>query len=228
SPTQLASLSTGVQTEGILCGNNEDWFALPVSQGCIADARVDFDTTIADIDLEMYAPDGTTRVGLSEGVGDSEEIKKVVTAGGMMLRVHFFHPTDASANPYRVLASETCAGALACPGDDPFEPNDDRDSATELVMPLDEAIGTICGDDDFFFASLPGTCTMHALLTFTSAEGDLDLELQDSDGNQLAISQGTSDSESIDRAPQGSETVFLRVLGFQGSSNGYRLHVSCD
>src|SRR6184192_3051985 len=66
-PGQLARLTTGVAAEGILCGVNEDWYLVPVTQGCIADNRVDFDTTQGDIDVELRLADGVTTVGFSDG-----------------------------------------------------------------------------------------------------------------------------------------------------------------
>jgi hypothetical protein len=225
-PTQLASMASNVPLEGVLCGQNEDWYLVPVSLGCIADSKLDFDTTIADLDLEMYRADGVSRVAVSDGVTDEERIKKVVTEGGMMLRVHFFNGDRNSANSYHLVSNEICLGAIGCPSDDPFEPNNDTSSATELFAPLDEAIGAICGNDDFYFATLNNGCTFNATLSFTNAEGDLDLELDDESGNQLAISQGSTDTEQISFvATSDLQLVYVRVFGFSGASNTYRLHV---
>jgi hypothetical protein len=104
-PTQLATMSANVPVEGALCGQNEDWYLVPVSLGCIADNKLDFTSANGDIDLEMYRADGVSRVAVSDGVSDEERITKVVTEGGMMLRVHFFSGDASSANTYHLVSN---------------------------------------------------------------------------------------------------------------------------
>src|SRR5262249_11743513 len=156
---------------------------------------------------------------------NEEGIEKVVTSGGMMLRVHFFTPDGNAANPYHVTSNEICLGSISCPSDDPFEPNNDVFSATPLFASLDETIGAICGNDDYFALQLTQGCTLHAVLSFVDAEGDLDLELDDASGNFITSSASTDDTETIDFPSTNGDTVFLRVLGFNGATNTYRLHV---
>jgi hypothetical protein len=221
SPAQLAE---GAVHDGIVCGADEDWFFVPVTIGCIADARLSFSDAIADIDLELYRGDGTTRVAASAGSGDTENITRVVTEGGMRYKVFRFGGADA--NTYRFLVNEICPGTIACPSDDPFEPNDDKDAARQLFSGLDEAIGVICGDDDFYKVSPTAGCNLHATLTFEHDEGDLDLFLQKkSDGSELASSRGTTDVETIDFTPNNGDALVFKVAGFSGATNVYRLHV---
>ena len=226
NPTQPAHITAGVPTQGVLCGLDEDWYLAPVTLGCIADARVDFTHANGDIDFEMYLGDGVTRVGNSNGTSNQERVTKVVTEGGMALRVFFFSANDTEQNTYRVVVDEICQGQIACPSDDPFEPNDTKDTATRLFATKDEAIGVVCGDDDFYDMFPQQGCTLHATLSFVNANGDLDLELQKGDdGSQLALSNGTTDSEQIDFAVPDNARLVLKVVGFSSSTNSYRLHV---
>lgn len=224
APTSPATLNEGVAHDGILCGVDQDWFFVPGTLGCVAEARVEFSDAIGDIDLELYRADGITRVGNSAGTGDSERVTKVVTEGGMRYRVFFFSTEEA--NPYRFVVDEVCPGQIACPSDDPFEPNDARGQARRMFAGLDEAIGTICANDDFFDVIPQQGCTLHATLDFTAIDGDLDLQLvKASDGSQIAISQGTDDDEQIDFAAPDAARVALRVFGFNNASNSYRLRL---
>ena len=224
APTTPALLNEGVAHDGILCGADQDWFFVPSTIGCVADARVEFVDSVGDIDLELYRTDGVTRVGNSAGTGDSERVTKVVTEGGMRYRVFFF--ASAEANPYRLVVDEICSGQIACPSDDPFEPNDARGQARRMFGGLDEAIGTICANDDFFDVIPQQGCTLHATLEFTSLDGDLDLQLvKASDGAQIAISQDTDDDEQIDYAAPDAAKVAFRIFGFNNASNSYRLRL---
>ncbi len=228
SAAQPAGLDEGVTTQGILCGPDEDWFQSPVSLGCIADARLDFSDAQGDIDLELYAGDGVTRIATSNGTGDEERLLKVVTQGGMRYRAFLFNAAADEQNTYRFIVKQICSGELACPSDDPFEPNDARADAVALFAADDEAVGVICNNDDFYSLAPQSGCTVHATLSLVSAEGDLDLELQKADGSRIDISQGTGDTESIDFTSPDGARVVLRVLGFNAASNHYRLHVSQD
>lgn len=224
-----AQLNEGVAHDGILCGVDQDWFFVPATIGCIADARADFVDADGDIDLELYRADGVTRVANSAGTGDGERVTKVVTEGGMRYRLFFFG--SAEANDYRFTVSQTCAGEIACPSDDPFEPNDARGQARRLFQGLDEAIGTICGNDDFYDVIPQQGCTLRASLDFVHLEGDLDLELvKGSDGARITISQSTDDDEELEYAAEDASRVALRVFGFNGASTSYRLRVetTCD
>lgn len=224
APDVPALLNEGVAHDGILCGVDQDWFFVPATIGCIADARVEFLDEAGDIDLELYRADGITRVGNSAGTVDSERVTKVVTEGGMRYRLFFF--AAAEANDYRFIVQQTCAGQLACPSDDPFEPNDARGQARRLFGGIDEVVGTVCGNDDFFDVIPQQGCTLHATLDFANIEGDLDLELVNgSDGARIAISQSTDDDEELDYAAADAARVVFRVLGFNGATNSYRLHI---
>ena len=88
----------------------------------------------------------------------------------------------------------------------------------------------MCGNDDFYSVLGQGGCTLHATLTFTNAEGDLDLYLERvSDGSIIGSStSSTAEVETIDFTPSSSAGLALRVAAFESASNSYRLHVETD
>ena len=80
-------------------------------------------------------------------------------------------------------------------------------------------------DEDFFkiTANATGSLVINAL--FVDAVGDLDIELQDAGGNQIALSNSFTDNEQIIVPVVGQEMYFLRVFGFGGSVNNYDLEI---
>ena len=224
--SSAASLLEDVAHDGILCIGDEDWFLVPATIGCIADARLEFSNDVADIDLELHRADGITRIANSAGSEDGERITKVVTEGGMRYRVFLFS-ASAVPNPYRFIVEQTCAGQIACPSDDPFEPNDAIGQARRLFGPIDEVIGTICASDDFFDVIPQQGCTVHATLDLRGADGDLDLELlQANDGSRIDSSADTGDVEQVDYAAPNTSRLVLRVFAIGDASNSYRLRLS--
>jgi hypothetical protein len=222
SADQPAPLLDGVSVDGILCGTDADFYSVPVAQGCIADARLSFSDVDGDIDIELRRADGTTVQGSSRGVADSERVTKVVVEGGMSYRVYF--GVADPANLYRFEVDEVCA--VACPTDDPFEPNNERaSSAPDLQARLDEVVGAVCANDDFFDLSPIANCPMRVTLQFDDAHGDLDLQLLDGSNAVLASSSGTGNTEQIDHTATSAARVWLRVFGFNDATATYRMHV---
>ncbi len=216
-----AALAEGVSIDAIVCGTDQDWYEVPVAVGCIADARLDFIDADGDIDVELRRADGTTVQGASRGVTDSERITKVIVEGGMRYRVYF--GVADSENVYRFVVDETCA--VACPADDPWEPNDSRTEAPDLKAALDEVVGVVCSSEDFFDTVPQTGCTLAARLDFDDAHGDLDLELQDTTGAVLASSRGTTNREQLEFTSSNGARVVLRVFGFAGATATYRMRV---
>lgn len=220
---QPASLLEGVPVDGIVCSTDADFFSVPVAQGCIADAQLSFLDADGDVDIELRRADGTTVQAASRGVTDRERLTKVVVEGGMTYRVYF--GVADPANSYRFVVDEICA--VACPTDDPFEPNNERVASTPDLQPrLDEVVGAVCANDDFFDLQPLSGCDLHVSLTFDDAHGDLDLQLLDNNNAVLASSTGTTNSEQLDWTAPGTARVWLRVFGFGGATATYRLRVS--
>lgn len=217
----LAALEDGVSVDAIVCATDQDWFRVPVAVGCIADARLSFVDANGDVDIELRRADGTTVQGASRGVTDSERITKVVVEGGMSYRVYF--GVADPANVYRLVVDEVCA--VACPGDDPWEPNDTNSGAPDLKAALDEVVGAVCADDDFFDTTPQAGCTLHVSLAFDDVYGDLDLELQDTSGAVLASSRGTTNTEQVDFPATSGARLVVRVFGFGGATATYRLRL---
>jgi hypothetical protein len=118
------------------------------------------------------------------------------------------------------------------PVGDRFEPNDTRQTATNLgtvsgssvVSDLDLRAFLSTDEDYFRFTTVAtGTSGHHVDVLFTHAAGDVDARLLDASGNQLASSTGTSDRERLSLQGRPAGTYFLKVYGHARASNSYRL-----
>ncbi|HVR20818.1 MAG TPA: hypothetical protein VMS65_14005, partial [Polyangiaceae bacterium] len=107
--------------------------------------------------------------------------------------------------------------------DDPWEPNDTRETAAPLQT--ETTSGSVCGEDDWFTfgGGTPGTARV-LTLDFVHENGDLDVRLFQPDMTELA-SQGITDQERIAFTSQAG-IYFVRVYGFSGAVGDYTLRVA--
>ncbi|HKE17301.1 MAG TPA: PPC domain-containing protein [Kofleriaceae bacterium] len=100
---------------------------------------------------------------------------------------------------------------------DSHEPNDGQASATALGSDPQGDLSICPGDSDWFAVAAGG----QVRIEFSHAGGDLDLAAFDASGAQTAVSDGTSDSETV-AVPAGGA---VRVYGYEGATNTYRIVV---
>jgi hypothetical protein len=119
---------------------------------------------------------------------------------------------DVDQTPFCSLASGGSGGG-GCT--DRFEPNDARGTAKAVGAGTQSDLRICTADHDWFSSTTARTVR----ITFTHAEGDLDLAAYDSAGNRVALSQGTSNSEQVS-VPAGGT---VEVYGYSGATGGYTL-----
>jgi hypothetical protein len=113
-------------------------------------------------------------------------------------------------------------GGGACT--DAYEPNETAGGA-RAVGPGTYA-GRVCaGDQDFYAVTVTAGGALTAKIAFSHAEGDLDLELLAPGGARVAISESTSDSESVSASGLAAGTYVVRVYGYAGAQGAYSLVV---
>lgn len=110
--------------------------------------------------------------------------------------------------------------------DDGFEPNDERGSAHALVEATVSAAVCPARDDDFYLVSVSEPLAdLYVRVSFEHADGDIDVELIDSEGNRVAVSQSASDLEEILLPVSGPRELYVHVYGFGQAINEYLLEV---
>jgi hypothetical protein len=108
--------------------------------------------------------------------------------------------------------------------DDSYEQNDTRATAKNLgTLTTSTTIGNLVQADanDWyrFTTTARGTTSSNVSLAFTHAQGDLDLELYNSFGQRLKISQGVTNGETVSLSGLAAGTYFARVYGYRGVTN---------
>ncbi len=123
------------------------------------------------------------------------------------------HTGDASDN-----------GNTGCQ-DDPLEDNDSMDSARPVSAGNYNDLA-ICEEDSDWF-EIDASQVSRVSISFTHANGDLDMKLYDSNGSRIDSSESTGDQESIELSSQGitSGTYYVEVYGYDGATNSYSLSV---
>lgn len=191
---------------------DDDWYQITVQPGFEhVIATLVFTHADGDIDLELYDAGGIV-IAVSQTTNDNEQIDFLVSSDGTYyLRVFDFG--SGSGNTY----------SLSWDGmrtDDQYEENDDLASATAL--PEDTALDAVQLDDDWYHITvLPGFERVIADLTFSHADGDLDLELYDSSQTRIgAPANSSTDNERIAVDVVTSGEYYLKVYNFAGNNTG--------
>ena len=60
-------------------------------------------------------------------------------------------------------------------------------------------------------------------MTFTHADGDLDVELLSSAGARLHASEGSGNSETVTKSGLVAGYYYVRVFGYNGDTNSYKI-----
>lgn len=217
-------LAEGTPAIGVVCPDDEDWYSFQAPPGCAAVAELDFvHSTEGDLDLRFVRADGSNG-GSSLSVDDDERAVEGGSAEGpLFVRVY---GVGSDTNSYRLEVDRVCEDDLACPADDPFEPNDERTAASRLFPPSDIPATACAADEDWYRVSLSSGCTLDVVASFSHDDGDIDLELRDSSDTLLASSRSTDDDEELSHTADGFTTAYVGVFVFQGGGTPrYRLSV---
>jgi hypothetical protein len=92
-----------------------------------------------------------------------------------------------------------------------------------------ESLAVCAGDDDYWRIDVQPGMQLTIRVEFVHADGDVDITLhRASDNGQIDISDGVSNYEAIRYTANVSESLILRVYGYNGVSNQYALELLID
>jgi hypothetical protein len=93
-------------------------------------------------------------------------------------------------------------------------------------------IWTGAADVDYTLLTIPapfaGCNAIYTWMSFDHSKGDLDMVVYDMLGNQLGISQGTTNTEAVYLPTTASKSVIVKVYGFNQATGDYRIYVGCQ
>jgi hypothetical protein len=100
---------------------------------------------------------------------------------------------------------------------DPEGGDDTMESAQPLTAEMD---AQLCEGDTSDWYAVEGDATV--VITFDNDDGDLDMEAYDEAGEVIDSSYTVGDEESVN----GTGTFYVKVYGYRGATNSYRIAVS--
>ena len=224
-------------------GGEDDWYRIELDD----DAEVSIALAGGaepDMDL-LLVRDGGPWVAMTGQAGSQDRIAECLPGGSYLLRVDSLFSgqnryaltwsasrTSCAEPPW----SETCV-------DDRNEDDDDIGGARAAAVdagPYRSQGNSICSDDDWYAVTLDAGQTLHATLAFgVSGPGqDLDFHVHDASGVDLtpcsveapwecsANGQSGGAGERMQFTAEESDTYYLVVRGWDGSTNAYDLCAS--
>lgn len=214
-----AELLEGPVVDRSLCDDESDWYELEVTAGDRVAADL-FAEGAEDVDLALRDDTGDL-IEEAETEDSSESIRYDATStGSLFLEVYERGDTGAV---YSLAASH--GPPPACDGEDAFEPNDLRATATPLgATPVS---GYVCVGPDVFVVEVPAVSSSLSLtLDIDGDAGDLDLAVYDDTGALLDASSSTGDTETATVVDPPEGDYFVEVYGYHGASNTYDLEAA--
>ncbi|MBQ7652102.1 MAG: pre-peptidase C-terminal domain-containing protein [Victivallales bacterium] len=217
----------------IASATDEDWFSFTLdARGRANDyIQIAFDNNVGDLDLYLYATNGTTLLRSATSTSsDSERLSlDGLQKGTYKIKVA---GKNGSMNTY-TLSSRKIAGY----DPDVYDTNSPNDTmANATVFDIESTPkNTVSGlnlhdanDIDFYQFTLSnmGLAEDYVSISFQNSVGDLDLYLFDASGNQVGKSAGTANTESLSFAGRAAGTYYVQVKAEHGAVNEYSLNWS--
>lgn len=203
-----AAINGGQQSGLTLCPGDEDWFAVSLGAGDEVVVTVAFVHGEGDIDLELYGPSGTV-LASSRGVGNTETVRHTATAPGVYA-ARVYLASDLGPNPGNTYSLEIQTTMAPCPSD-VFEPNDTDTAARPLTAGTYPNLNVCLGNEDFYAVQLAAGDVITVDLSFSHAEGDIEISLRGPSGTVLASGATSTDNERITWTAATSGTYVIRV-----------------
>lgn len=224
----LGTISAPKTISNLVMADSADWyrFTMAAKGGTSDNISISFLHAQGDLDLALYNSLGQ-RIRLSDGVTNSERVSlSGLAAGTYYIKVYGYRGVT---NPSYAMSINVAAPAV--PTDDAYEDNDTQSTARDLgTLTSAQTISNLVmadGQDWYRFTmGGPGTSADFVAVSSTSTQGNLDVEVLDTNGSQLGLSQTTSNSERVSLLGLASGTYFVHVYGVGGAATpNYSLQI---
>jgi len=118
--------------------------------------------------------------------------------------------------------------SVSVEADDEYEENDRKEDAAEVDEGEYEDLWCQEDDDDWYKVSLDEGDDITVTIRFDGDEADLDMRLEDEDGNELDSSEGTGDEETVKTSNvEYTGYYYVKVYSFDGEG-GYEMEVTFE
>ena len=195
---------------------DEDWYKITVPANVAElDIRTNFNPLAGDIDLELYNANGYL-IDRSISQTDIESLTYSSPASGdYYIQIHY----ENAGNEYDLWWAAFTQEELDSVVEDAYEPNNSFDGGyvlTDDQVWFTDLLGLATQtDDDWFEITIEDdNAGLDVDVTFTHADGDIDVEVYDSLGSIIIRSESQTDNEFINyNAPLPAGTYQIRVYG---------------
>lgn len=190
-----------------ICPGDDDYYAAQIPAGQRLNVELNFVHAEGNIDAELLSEGSRVAESISEDDGELITWASAMNAT-YLLRVYLAGDSgEFEGNEYSMVVGmePDCI-------DDDLEPNDDTTSATHVSVGNYPHLHACPDEFDFYrlYFSASSMVPIDITLTFSHAEGDIDLHLFDASGSLLADSASIDDNESLSYTfPAG--VFFIRV-----------------
>lgn len=226
-PSSFSSVTLNSQGDASgsssITSNEIDWRRFTASTTGAYTISATTPSSNVDTVLGVYNANGQ-RLGFNDDISSSNLDSRLtisLTAGAS----YFFgitNYTGTGQGSYSWLVDGPAASGGTT--DDSFENNDTF--ATAFNLGTLTTVRTVNGlqmrdaaDWFRFTQNSAGTSSDFVRITFTHSQGDLDLELYNSQGQRLRFSNGVANSEQVSLNGLASGTYYVRAFGFNGAQN---------
>ena len=194
------------------------------------------DATVGGGDVQL----GTVSVpSLGSGMSFTDSRAITIPNGTAEGYYHFIAVADGANTNTETVETNNAFSRVLGVGvgclDDAFEPNDTTATATAVDNGTYEMLQACSANSDYYAITTGAGGTIDVLVEFEHSDGDIDIELVDASGDEPndcssgtndCYSAGTSDMEQVTYTAPSSGTWFVRVYGYNGAENSYKVTVS--
>lgn len=208
---------TSSGANGSICNDTDvDYYRIVVSETQTLNIRVNFTQNSGDLDAALEDANGT-RLAAATSVSDNEVISRYVPAGTYYLKVFGY---SGATNDYSVVLETQSTTGTGC-GDAGTSIN-----AAVVANSGETSDLNICqGEADFWSYTASASGTLRVEIHFQQAMGDLDLAVYQN-GERISLSQGTTDTETIDLPVQSGQQSVIHVYGYSGATGAYSMRLT--
>lgn len=230
TPELASPVQPGTLDDLTICGDDVDFFSVPVEAGQALRATIRFEHTRGDLDLGMSMPgDQGEYPYLSNGYTNEETVLEVCaaeTGNAQIVVVGYQQPRNVYSLEITRQAGQC---DLAC-DDDAYDTGRGNDVADEFVpiQPpfFEQGLAACPHDSDFYGFDASAGQIIGIAIGFTHAAGDLELRLFRSTGELVGRSSGTLDGEVIEVVAPTDDLYVAEVYGATRSvRNQYDLEI---
>ena len=217
---EATSITPGAYDSLTLTEDDDDWYVFDVCEGGNVQVDILFSNAQGNLDAWLY--DGAVNyLDASFTSNDNESLTaNDLRAQQVYVRVYSF----GDEADYQINITVTGCNAGLEP--DRLEDNDTRETGEVLTPNLYGDLTLTEGDEDWILFDVCEGGTVTVDLTFSDADGDIDMRLYDEAGVSRASAMSVDDNESITYTNAASGQYALRIYGYGNNNNLYDLEFS--